>query len=290
MISPILDRARACLITAMNAGKMNPGQIDRVLLVGGTTYIPAVREMVADFFGREPKAEVPPDLAVAMGAAVRAAQLGGHLSGPNELILADVCPMGLGIDVLSPVAGRWLLTYSELISLVDTDQSEVRFCIFQDRTGRARVPADALPTGLEGRITGIPPSVSGEPHPLVIDFRYDANGEICVEASIPSVGVSCRIEFERSELRMSPSQIAEARARMDGGPPGEEWSAHPSAEDLRPILEKARELLNQIPEAEGASLARAEAALREALAREDRAGIESARATIVELLYDFDQE
>ena len=99
-IAPLLERGRDCVRQALNAKKIRPSTIDRVLLVGGTTYIPAVRRLVAEIFGREPLADVNPDLAVGIGASISAALSQDLISDESSIILTDVAPFGLGIDVI----------------------------------------------------------------------------------------------------------------------------------------------------------------------------------------------
>lgn len=114
-IAPLLERARECVRQALNAKKVEHSAIDRVLLVGGTTYIPAVRKLVAEMFAREPKADVNPDLAVGIGASVSAAISQGLISEESGIILTDVAPFGLGIEVVSQVGGQQMLTYEPLV-------------------------------------------------------------------------------------------------------------------------------------------------------------------------------
>lgn len=300
LIAPLLERARTCVRTALEAGKVKPGQIDRVLLVGGTTYIPAVRELVADIFGREPKAEVPPDLAVAMGAAVHAASATGKLSGKDDIILADGCPMGLGIDVVSEVGGRITLAYSPLItlnqkipytvqkeySLLSPDQRELKFRLYQDRTGKAIMLEDAVPTGIEGRIEGIPPALYGAPHPVMIEFSYDANGEVLVRASIPGLSRECTIAFNGSALRMSDDDISLARERMNSP---ELWRSHPRASEYAPVIAKAEQYLASIPPYERSPLAQTISRVKDALATGNDSALESAYQELVSAVFDLEQ-
>jgi molecular chaperone DnaK len=96
----LLDRTRACIRQALAAKKLRSESIDRVLLVGGTTWMPCVRQVVGEMFRKEPIAEVNPDLAVVMGASVQAALAAGAISPERGLILTDVAPFGLGIRLL----------------------------------------------------------------------------------------------------------------------------------------------------------------------------------------------
>lgn len=306
LIGPLLDQARNCLRTALELAKFHPDSVDRILLVGGTTYIPAVRELVADFFGREPKAEVPPDLAVAQGAAIHAASACGLLSGKKDIILSNVCSRGLGIDVISEVGGRFAVVYSPLIqpndkipfsvkkeySLLSPDQREVRFCVYEDPTGKAKFPEDAEPTGVEGNIVDIPPALYGEPHPLVVEFGYDLNEEVSIRASIPGLHRDCALRFNPSALRMSPDEIEKARQRMSSsGEHGAQlWREHSKASEFAPLIQKAEKLLASIPARERSPLIEIVSRMKDALATGSDTRIESTRKELVEALFDYDDE
>ncbi|MHC5718859.1 MAG: Hsp70 family protein, partial [Nostoc sp.] len=201
-IAPLLELARVCIREALNKKKIRPSAIDRVLLVGGTTYIPAVRNLVAEMFGKEPKLDVNPDLAVGIGACIQAALAKGLINDESGIILTDVAPFGLGIDVVSIIGGQVMLTYEALIqpnttipysvkktyTLLHAEQQEVEVRLYQDKTGKAKLPIDAIDTELTGNITDIPPAPNGNPYPMEIEFSYDINGIAKVTASIPAIG------------------------------------------------------------------------------------------------------
>jgi molecular chaperone DnaK len=274
-----------------------------VILVGGTTYIPAVRELVQEVIGKPGRTDVPPDLAVAMGAAIHAASARGQLDPSKDLILADVCPMGLGIDVVSEVGGRMALVYSPLIglnqkipyrvekqySLLTPDQREVRFRLYQDRTGEAVFPEDAIPTGIEGLITDIPPALYGSPHPLVVEFSYDANGEVRIRAAIPGLNKDCNVIFSNSGLRMSKEEIDAAKARTSGGPNRQEevWRAHARAEEFAPLIEKAEAYLARIPARERSPLVEVVSRLKDALATNSETRVEAAKRELIQALFEL---
>lgn len=195
--APLVERARTCLEEASHRAKLEPRDIDRVLLVGGTTYIPVVRRMVAEFLGREPRRDVDPDMAVAIGASVQAALATDLLAGEQAVILLDVAPFGLGTDVLVPVGDQLELVYDPLVvpnttvpfstrrtySLLSDDQKAVSVRLYHDHTGSSRLD-DVVDTGIGGMITNIPPSTTGSPHPLELEFSCDINGLVPAEYRI----------------------------------------------------------------------------------------------------------
>jgi molecular chaperone DnaK len=223
--APLVEKAKDCLEEALRRSKLAPSDIDRILLVGGSTYIPMVRRMVAESFGREPRRDVDPDMAVAMGASVQAALATDLIAGENSVILVDVAPFGLGTDVLTLVDGQRMLVYDPLIqpnttipystrrmySLITNDQKQVAVRLYQDHIGNTRRLEDVVDTGIEGMITGIPPSTTGEPHDIEVEFSYNIDGIVRVHAVIQATGQSVNIGYEPSTLRMSEGEIADAR-------------------------------------------------------------------------------
>ena len=150
---PLLDRARACIEKALAAKQVRPEAIDRVVLVGGTTYIPCVRRLVEELFGQTPGANVSPDLAVVIGTSIQAALISGQLDPERGLILTDVAPFGMGIQVVSEVGGILTPVYEPLIvpnttvpfstrreySLLTHEQEAVIVHLFQDHDGTSNL-------------------------------------------------------------------------------------------------------------------------------------------------------
>lgn len=295
-IAPLLDRARQCVRRALDAKKIRPSAVSNVLLVGGTTHIPAVRELVAEIFAREPEASIDPIQAVALGTAVQAAMHKGLIDTRHGLILTDVAPYGLGLEVLSMVGGQPVLVYDPLMppnttipfstkrlySLVDKEQEEVVIRLYQDHYGTARYLEEAVFTGIEGVITDIPPSETGRPHPIEIEFSYDNNGLAQVRAYIPSTGQSVTIEYAHSSLRLSPAERRQAQERVE-----ELWRKHPEAARYEAVLRRAEQLMSTIPRYYREELEKAVAALKHALSTNNKRQIEDAGGRLVDLLYDI---
>ena len=139
----------------------------------------------ADLPGREPRTDVDPDLAVCLGATVRAGILTGDIAPENSLILTDCARYGLGVEIVDVSGGTFIPgVYSPLImphqtipyscavpySLMHSEQESVEIHLFQDRTGKATRTKDTVDTGISGTIRNIPPSPSGEPHSIEVEF------------------------------------------------------------------------------------------------------------------------
>ncbi|MDZ8108075.1 MAG: Hsp70 family protein [Nostoc sp. DedQUE12a] len=296
-IAPLLERARECVRQALNAKKVKPSAIDRVLLVGGTTYVPAVRRLVGEMFAREPKADVNPDLAVGIGASISSAIAQNLISEESGIVLTDVAPFGLGIEILSQIGGQPMLTYEPLIlpnttipystrktySLLSANQTDVEVKLYQDHKGIARLPQDAVDTGTVGHITDIPPAPDGIPYPVEVEFSYDTNGIATVKASIPAIKKSVEVSYGKSTKRMDEGDKAEAKERLQ-----ELWRQSTKAKGYEAIIDKAETLSNNLPLAERAQLADAVGRLKEALTKDDSQTIEEAGDSLVDLMFDIE--
>lgn len=295
-IEPLLEKTRECVRQALAAKKLNPDSIDRVLLVGGTTYIPAVRELVKEMFGKAPKADVNPDLAVGIGAAVQAALAKDLISEESGVILTDVAPFGLGIGAFHQVGNQYMMTYDSLIqpnttipysvkrpySLVSAAQERVEIRLYQDHTGTARLIEDAVDTGIAGDITNIPPAPDGRPYPVEIEFSYDVNGIAKVKASIPQIQRSVEIAYGDSDKRMGNQAVNQGSQRIQ-----ELWMQNAKARQYKGVIDRAERYMAKIPPEERSPLSRAVMDLKEALINNDVKKIESAGDRLVDLMFEL---
>ncbi len=309
-IAPLLDKARRCVEQALSAGKVRPDSVDTILLVGGSTYIPAVRDMVADMFGKQPSHGVHPDLAVALGACVAAAVELNLVDAEQGLVYTDSIPYGLGIQVLQEEGGRIFVAYSPLIqpntpipyvtkqqySLLHPDQREVEIHLFQDHTGKARRIEEAVDTGIVGRIVDVPPALYGSPHPVEVEFAYDRDGIARIRATIPGVNKSVEISYDHHAARMSEAELIASRERLARlieqiesiqpvVDPLELWKEHPDSKQYAPLIERAESLVRQDP-VRHAKVHEALEKLKQALVDGDDARISRASDALVSLLME----
>lgn len=296
-ISSLLERAKKCIREALNAKNIRPSALNRVLLVGGTTYIPAVRRLVQEIFGREPKADIDPDLAVGRGACISAALAQGLVQDENGIILTDVCPFGLGIEVLSEIGGQRILTYDPLIvrnttipysvkkpySLVSAEQTQVEIKLYQDQKGTAKLPSDAIDIGISGEITDIPIAPNGIPYPIEVEFFYNTNGIAQVKASIPAINKSVELRYGASDKRLNEEQMRQAKQQVQ-----ELWRNNTKARDHAPLIEKADKFLESMPPEERSPLSDIVSKLKEALANNDAEKIETLGGDLIDLMYDLE--
>ncbi len=182
---------------AVADAKISLSQIDEVILVGGSTRIPKVQQIVKEFFGKEPNRSVNPDEVVAVGAAIQGGVLSGDVQG---ILLLDVTPLSLGIEIQGGICHKLIeanttipARKSEEFSTAADNQASVEIHILQ---GERPMAADNRTLG-KFHLDGIPPARRGEPK-IEVTFDIDANGILNVTARDKGTGKEQRIRIEAS--------------------------------------------------------------------------------------------
>ena len=198
MIQPIIDRTVGPCKQALKDAGLKPEQIDEVVLVGGSTRIPKVRRLVQDLFRRVPHTDLNPDEVVALGAAVQANILGGGSEITKEMLLLDVTPLSLGIEVAGGVTDKIILRNSTVpasatqyyTTQVD-GQTNVAIHVLQGERELARDCRSLARFDLKG----VPPMPAGLPR-IEVKFLIDANGILRVSAREQRSGQEAEIDVQ----------------------------------------------------------------------------------------------
>jgi molecular chaperone DnaK len=199
------EKMRGPTTQAMEDARMTPAEIDQVILVGGSTRMPAVQEMVKEVFGKEPHKGINPDEVVALGAAVQAGVLAGEV---KDIVLLDVTPLSLGIETLGGVMTTLIkrnttipTSESQSFTTAADGQTAVEVKVFQ---GERQMARDNKMLG-NFQLTGIPPAPRAVPK-IKVTFEIDANGIVKVSAQDQATGKEQTITITASS-GLSKSQI-----------------------------------------------------------------------------------
>lgn len=284
LVDDLIKRTIEPCKTALKNAGLTVKDINEVILVGGSTRIPAIQKAVEDFFGKAPSKGVNPDEVVAIGAAIQ----GGVLTGEvKDVLLLDVTPLSLGIETLGGVMTKLIeanttipTKRSEVFSTAADNQPSVQIVVYQ---GERPMAKDNRKLG-EFNLDGIPPAPRGVPQ-IEVTFDIDANGILNVSAKDKATGKSHNIRIEAGS-GLSKEEIekmkreAEANAEADRKKK-EEVEKLNNADSLIFQSEKQlKEFGDKIPAEKKSAIESALAQLKTAHGAKDLAGIDTAMASL----------
>ena len=294
LVEELVQRSlEPCKVALQDAG-MKASEIDEVILVGGQTRMPLVQEKVKEFFGKEPRKDVNPDEAVAMGAAIQGAVLSGDV---KDVLLLDVTPLTLGIETMGGVATPLIeknttipTKKSQIFSTADDNQTAVTIHVVQ---GERKQAAQNKSLG-RFDLTDIPPAPRGVPQ-IEVTFDIDANGILNVSAKDKATGKEQSIVIKASSGLNDDEiekMVRDAEANAEEDRKFEELVQARNQGDamVHAVRKTLTEAGDKVTEAEKESIEGAIKDLEEALKGTDKEDIEAKTQKLTEVSSELAQK
>jgi len=287
LVDDLIERTKKPCEQALKDAGLSASEINDVIIVGGQTRMPKVQELVQEFFGKEPRKDVNPDEAVALGAAIQAGVLGGDV---KDVLLLDVTPLSLGIETMGGVMTKLIeknttipTNASQVFSTAEDNQTAVTVHVLQ---GEREVASGNKSLG-RFDLSDIPPAPRGIPQ-VEVSFDIDANGILNVSAKDKATGKEQSIIIKASSGLSDDEvdrMIQDAETHADEDKKITELvSARNAAEGMINATEKSvEELGDQVEAEEKSAIETAISELQEAVKTDNKEDIDTKTATLTEL-------
>jgi molecular chaperone DnaK len=286
LVDDLLKRTIEPCKIALKDAKLSSGDIDEVILVGGQTRMPKVGKMVQDFFGKEPKRDVNPDEAVAMGAAIQAGVLGGEV---KDVLLLDVTPLSLGIETMGGVMTKLIeknttipTNASQIFSTASDNQAAVTVHVLQGE----REVANANKSLGQFNLEGIPNAPKGQPQ-IEVTLDIDSDGILNVSAKDKNTGKEQSITIKASSGLSDEEvekMIKDAEAHAEDDKKFQELVTTRNMADslIHSTKQTLEELKDEVSEDEKSAIETAISELEESMKGEDKEAIDAKVQTLSE--------
>ena len=301
MIRPFIEDTLDAIHTALESASLTSSQIDEILLVGGATRTPLIRNRLRQAFGKDPRGEVDPDLCVAMGAAIQGASIAG---AEVSAVLVDVTPYTFGTSALDEHNGElYPYCYVPIIQKntpIPVRKSEVFFTVSENQeVVEIRIYQGESPDALENiqlgefRVEGLSKAPAG--NPIILDLALDRDSILHVSAKEKTTGLERRITIDQVISRYDKSELESAREHIDDLFNAREVNGEPSLSAdaiakatngaLDALIAKARAKLDGVGEEDRAELIDLIEAVRDCRDEGDGSGLADARKQLTDLLF-----
>ncbi|HGG61221.1 MAG TPA: heat-shock protein Hsp70, partial [Gammaproteobacteria bacterium] len=298
MIAPYFEQTLSAIHTALDGARLRVADLDEILLVGGSTRTPLIARRLKEELGLAPRADVDPDLCVAMGAALQAAMIAGE---QVSSVLVDVTPYTFGVSAISERNGEWLMdafvpiirkytpipaTQSESFYTAYDGQEEIKVTVYQGENPNA---LDNTEIG-EFIIKGLADVPQG--NPIITTFSLDINGILHVTTREKNTGLEKSLTIDNAISRFQEEELDKAREEVEGLM-GEDQAGSAAQQDsvstaALNLIEKATSLLETASAEDQEDIREMTDAVRQALADGDPDNIRQAVSELSDLVYYLD--